>query len=268
MAVSTVTNNTAATTSTTSTTSATSSTSTRNTGELGKDQFLQLLVTQLKYQNPLEPMDDKEFISQMAQFSSLEQMQNLNTNFSSMKAFSLMGKSVTATMSDSTTGETTTITGTVNKVRIENGKTYVEIDGKEVSIDNITDVNNGTSTRLTDLMDLIGKSVNASVSDGKNNVSVSGIVSEVKKVSGKDCAELDNVELLDVDVVMPDYVTDYKIDYLEDNIGKEVTVKVKDSKGNEVKVTGTLADVVQKDGKIHVLLDGVTVPINDISGIE
>ncbi|MTI57300.1 flagellar hook capping FlgD N-terminal domain-containing protein [Geosporobacter ferrireducens] len=52
-----------------------------NTGpkqELDKDAFLQLLVTQLRYQDPLNPMDDKEFVAQMAQFSALEQMQNLN----------------------------------------------------------------------------------------------------------------------------------------------------------------------------------------------
>ena len=54
-------------------------------GDLGKDAFIQLLVTQLQNQDPLDPVDDKEFISQMAQFSALEQMQNLNGSFKDMQ---------------------------------------------------------------------------------------------------------------------------------------------------------------------------------------
>lgn len=45
--------------------------------EMGKDAFMQLLITQMSYQNPLEPMDNTEFAGQLAQFSSLEQMQNI-----------------------------------------------------------------------------------------------------------------------------------------------------------------------------------------------
>jgi len=50
-------------------------------GDLDKDAFLRLLTTQLSNQDPLNPTEDREFIAQMAQFSSLEQMQNLNDTF-------------------------------------------------------------------------------------------------------------------------------------------------------------------------------------------
>src|SRR6056297_637361 len=69
--------------------------------ELGKDSFLNLLTTQLKNQNPLKPMDNTKFISQMAQFSSLEQMNNMNSSLSQFiksqsvsQGASLIGKTV------------------------------------------------------------------------------------------------------------------------------------------------------------------------------
>ncbi|MHC8338106.1 flagellar hook assembly protein FlgD [Pseudomonas sp. HLT2-19-2] len=73
---------------------------------LGKDAFLQLLVTQLKNQNPLEPQDNGEFVAQLAQFSSLEGITTLNTSVSkiaasnsssqALQASSLVGRSVIA----------------------------------------------------------------------------------------------------------------------------------------------------------------------------
>jgi flagellar basal-body rod modification protein FlgD len=69
--------------------------------ELGKDDFLKLLITQLEHQDPTSPMKDKEFIAQMAQFSSLEQMTNMADKFSKLSgvidrgnALNLLGKHV------------------------------------------------------------------------------------------------------------------------------------------------------------------------------
>ncbi len=107
------------------TSSAVSSAITSSTGssELDRDAFMLLLVTQFQYQDPLNPMEDKEFIAQLAQFSSLEQLMNLNesmvgltdatNNQQMINATSYIGKAVDVTgtsigkQTDVTTGETT-----------------------------------------------------------------------------------------------------------------------------------------------------------------
>jgi flagellar basal-body rod modification protein FlgD len=71
---------------------------------LGKDDFLKILITQLSYQDPTAPMEDKEFIAQMAQFSTLEQMTGMAADFNKLTAMltgseasSALGKSVELT---------------------------------------------------------------------------------------------------------------------------------------------------------------------------
>ncbi len=109
---------------------------------LGKDDFLKLLVTQLQYQDPLNPMEDREFIAQTAQFSSLEQMQNMNDNLAMMMKLqsvsqmsSLLGKDVSYLKVASETQEATIETGTVTEVKYEDGVSYMVIDGNDVPLD-------------------------------------------------------------------------------------------------------------------------------------
>lgn len=95
--------------------SALSSGGSLGTPDLGKDDFLQLLVTQLTNQNPLSPVQDQEFVAQLAQFSSLEQLENLNETMSSSLvldqavnnslATNLIGKDVIVEGSQASLGE-------------------------------------------------------------------------------------------------------------------------------------------------------------------
>ncbi|QAZ68310.1 flagellar hook assembly protein FlgD [Solidesulfovibrio carbinolicus] len=68
--------------------SSASSTTSSSTSGLGMDAFLQLLVTQLQYQDPLDPMDDKEFVAELAQFSSLEQLTEINSGIEGLSTLS------------------------------------------------------------------------------------------------------------------------------------------------------------------------------------
>lgn len=63
---------------------------------LGKEEFLKLLITQLRFQDPMKPMEDREFVAQLAQFSSLEQMQNVSRNAGLSYGLGLLGRTVTA----------------------------------------------------------------------------------------------------------------------------------------------------------------------------
>lgn len=86
---------------------------------LDKEDFLRILITQLTHQDPTQPMEDREFVAQMAQFSSLEQMTNLNKEFSrvvnliaSSQAISLIGKTVEVLDGEaSVTGRVQEVTG-------------------------------------------------------------------------------------------------------------------------------------------------------------
>ena len=108
---------------------------------LDKDAFLRMLILQLRNQDPLNPMEDREFIAQLAQFSSLEQLQNISQQFQSLtqtqlagQALSLIGRNIQAL--DPSNGEP--ISGVVQSVRFTDGVPSLLIKdstNKEIQID-------------------------------------------------------------------------------------------------------------------------------------
>ncbi len=106
---------------------------------LDKDAFLQLLVAQMKYQDPLEPTSNTEYISQYATFSELEQMQNMSASMDLFRASSLVGQTVLLKVTDSE-GRETTVQGNVDYVVYERNKAYLSVNGDLYSMDDLDTV--------------------------------------------------------------------------------------------------------------------------------
>ncbi len=113
-----------------------SSSSKTSNSSLDKEAFLQLLVAQMKYQDPLEPTSNTEYISQLATFSSLEEMQNLRASMEASQAADLVGKTVIMKVSNAS-GDVNLVTGNVDYVKTENGKVYLSIDDSLYSLDDL-----------------------------------------------------------------------------------------------------------------------------------
>lgn len=106
---------------------------------MGKDQFMTILIAQLKNQDPLSPMDNSQFTAQMAQFSSLEQLMNMSTQLTQMNtsmgtASQLIGQKIT--WYDTETKNY--LTGDVTSVLQKDGKMYAAVDSYLVPVNDIT----------------------------------------------------------------------------------------------------------------------------------
>lgn len=132
--------------------------------EMGQDQFMKLLVTQLQNQDPLNPMEDKDFMAQMAQFSSLEQMMKMTKSIDTLVQSQLVspviqyshmiGKHVSYQVKDEETGAVTdTKSGKVVSVSQKDGWAILELDnGEKVYADAVNSVSDKaiSSTQSSD----------------------------------------------------------------------------------------------------------------------
>ena len=119
-----------------------SSSQVSNPLQLDKDAFLKLLVAQLQNQDPMSPMDSNQFISQMAEFSTVEQLANiyqtldqLATESELTQGAALVGRQVVLTQSDGST-----VSGAVQKVALVNNNVCLYVNGNPYDISLLTEV--------------------------------------------------------------------------------------------------------------------------------
>lgn len=199
-------------------------------GKMGQEQFLQLLVAQMQNQDPINPMDGKEFASQLAQFNSVEQLIGVNDGLNKLsQSQQLMRTELTNSMASSLTGK---------KVRALSNKVNLEA-GKEANI--CFDLNNPASEVEVVIRDFSGNEVRRKtiegVPEGENNWNWDG-------------KSNDGIEVPD---------GNYSVEINAKNGDSGVKARMfLEGIANKVRFTG--------DG-VQISIDGVEVPIGNIETV-
>ena len=239
--------------------------------DLDRTAFLKLLVAQMKNQDPLNPTEDKEFLAQMAQFTSLEQMQNLNSTVSQQQGFSLIGKTIVANVYGEETKTYTEVVGRVDSVMMQKGETFLFVGEKQVKLSEVTDVyedmNQAAAWRTLNTnvftqqsLSLIGKTVQAVILDSSKNPTdfVEGKVDYVKFTDGSPVLVVGDKLVYPGEVIS---VADKAM-----VIGKSIIAMIPDEEnvGEFLKVPGSIESIKFAGKDAYVVVNGKEVLIDNI----
>ncbi|HVP57714.1 MAG TPA: flagellar hook capping FlgD N-terminal domain-containing protein [bacterium] len=210
------------------TTQQSASTVATTAANLGTDQFLKLLTVQLQHQDPLSPLQNEEMLAQLAQFSSLEQLQNMNTNLKSNLNLNLM---LTQILSNTAAAALV-------------GKTVVA-SGKEITLDS----SNSAAVRFD--LSAAAQRVEVTIKD-QSGATVRTIEAD-GLAAGRNELAWDGKDANGESVAAGTY---------------QVAIKAYDASGNEVTATplttGEVTSVRYKDGQAYLVIDGEEVSISDV----
>lgn len=172
-------------------------TETKPKSDLDMETFLKLLAVQMANQNPLEPMNDRDYFAQLAQLGTVKGMDGLEKAMTMGQAASMLGKTVTAVRpgSATTAGQNALVVGVVQNITVRDGKTFLQVqeaDGgvADVELGSILDVSAELAEpeyfiRSDQAILLIGKTVTAKqvVSDGNGGTKIVEVTGIVRKVT-------------------------------------------------------------------------------------
>lgn len=138
---------------------------------LDKDAFLQLLVAEMKYQDPLEPNTNTDYVAQLATFTQVEEMQNMQTSMKQEQASELVGR-VVIMKTQNTSGETGYAAGVVDYWEVISGKIYLGVNGNLYDIDDIDTVMSNEYYEQYILDNVTGDTTDSSSDDDKTDATV------------------------------------------------------------------------------------------------
>jgi flagellar basal-body rod modification protein FlgD len=198
---------------------------------LGKDDFLQLLVTKLQNQDPLKPMEDQDFISQLAQFSSLEQMNNIANGIETSNKWDLLQmQSLNNALASGLIGK---------EIRAEYSGVYIA-DGK--------------STKISFTLPEAASEVELTIKDSSGNIvttlTQSNVGSGVRSITWDATDSMGN-----------------RVDDGFYTVEAKATKAGGGSVTPSLSLTGTVKTVVYRDGNAFVSVNGVEIPLGDIAAV-
>ncbi len=242
--------------------------------ELDKDAFINLLVTQMKYQDPLEPVDNSEMLAQLAQFTALEQMMNVAQSSQKQLANGMIGKYVEYLYNNTETGTSEYLVGKVDYVKVSGDTPVIGIGDVEVNLEDIYQVYDSSNIQTnTTAFELLGKTIQGVVEETKTDGTKESIIIE---------GEVLGIEMKNGNPYMVIGTGEKKISIDFNNIqnvvdkpsitGKTVTGTYTDSEGATQTITGTAEYIrIEKSGTLVYVKgqkEGQFINFNNITLVE
>lgn len=237
--------------------------------DLDKNAFMQLLVTQLRYQDPLNPMDNQAFMAQMAQFSALEQMMNISEAMDRTNTHALIGQVVEATYKDPGTNQLEIVVGKVDGVVTRNSKHYLMVNGKEIELKDVHSVIDPSifgNTDITSGFELIGKTVQASIKDEESGKTFM-YEGEVHQIVMKEGSPYVVIGTGDNAVTIPVEDVENVIDK-PTITGKHAKGTLIDEEGNETVIEGIVDYLLVIGDEIQVSINGILIPFDQLESVS
>ena len=247
-----------------------STTHTESSNEMDKDMFLQLLITQLQYQDPLEPMDNQEMLAQMAQFTALEQMKNVADITQKQYAQQMIGNYISYTYTDETTGYSESLVGKVDHIKSSGSSVLIGIGEHEVELSAISEIYDPSNIQSnTSAFELIGKTIQAVIQAEGSTPGIKEdtiIEGEVLRVHLKDTTPYVVIGSGDqkIEISLDDVQNIVEEPSLTD---KYVTATTNDG-GKEIEITGKVEYIVMQADKTYLCVNDEYVAFEDVTAVH